>query len=323
MPTKGSKKQRDLSLSILDALQDCVCLSDQNGSIVYINKAFQEFAAKNGISLSERLQDLKCLDISNSASINNKKGSSERSILLQSILDGSIDSFSLDYPCHLNGQELWLSVTFKAFPQDEGERFVLVCLKDNTDIKKTISDLRNSEKLWRSALEGSGDGVWDWNVVTNKVFFSTQWKSMLGYQGDEIGDSLDEWLNRVHRDDIDDTFMRLQRHLRGQSNFYVSEHRLLCKDGTYKWILDRGRIIERQPDGTPLRVVGLQTDISKQKSTEASLRENESLLAEAQRIARFGCWDRNIQKNTLFWSDEIYNIFGLPPQAFKATYEAF
>ncbi len=116
--------------------------------------------------------------------------------------------------------------------------------------------MRESERRWQFALEGAGDGVWDWNAQTNNVFFSRQWKAMLGYGDDEIGDSLDEWDKRVHPDDRDRCYEDLEKHFRGETSEYRNEHRLLCKDGTYKWILDRGKVVERTEDEKPLRVIG-------------------------------------------------------------------
>lgn len=122
--------------------------------------------------------------------------------------------------------------------------------------------LHASEQRWLFALEGNGDGVWDWDIVTNKVFFSPRWKAMLGYDVDEIGEHVDEWTSRVHPADLDVTLVALQRHLRGDSREYASEHRLRCKDGSYKWILDRGKVLARSADGSPLRMVGTHTDIT-------------------------------------------------------------
>jgi PAS domain S-box-containing protein len=144
------------------------------------------------------------------------------------------------------------------------------------DIEKAIAKLEENEARWKFALEGSGDGVWDWNAVTNQVFFSKQWKTMLGYDENEIGDTLDEWDLRVHPDDKSTVMADIHAHLRGETTVYQNEHRVLCKDGSYKWILDRGKIIERTEDGKPLRIIGTHADISERKKAEA---ERESLIA--------------------------------------------
>ncbi len=135
--------------------------------------------------------------------------------------------------------------------------------------------LRESENRWQYALEGNQDGVWDWNAETNEVFFSRRWKEMLGYTEDEIGNSLNEWDKRVHPDDKAEVYEALNRHFRGETEQYISEHRVQCKDGTYKWVLDRGQVFNKNAEGRPLRVIGTHTDITERKCMEKALRESE------------------------------------------------
>jgi PAS domain S-box-containing protein len=142
---------------------------------------------------------------------------------------------------------------------------------DITSRKEMEKALRESEARWNFALEGSGDGVWDWNALTDEVFFSKQWKEMFGYSDGEIGNTLSEWDKRVHPDDKAQCYADLEKHFTGITEIYMNEHRVLCKDGSYKWIFDRGKVVNWQPDGRPLRVIGTHTDISGRKKTEQSL----------------------------------------------------
>ncbi|TGL47105.1 response regulator [Leptospira meyeri] len=151
--------------------------------------------------------------------------------------------------------------------------------------KATEEALRASESRWQFALEGSGDGIWDWNSQTNKVFFSNQWKNMLGYSEDEIGTDISEWESRVHPEDKPNYFSDLDKHFEGKTSVYVNEHRMLCKNGTYKWILDRGKVIEWTEDGKPLRMIGTHTDITERKLLENALivaRENAEKASQAK-----------------------------------------
>lgn len=149
-------------------------------------------------------------------------------------------------------------------------------LLDQTSHVLSEQALRESELRWQFAIEGAGDGLWDWNAKTNKVFFSRQWKAMLGYEEHEIGDSLDEWDSRLHPEDKDQCYHDLNRHFRGETDHYLNEHRVRCKDGSYKWILDRGKAIKWDMAGAPLRVIGTHTDISSRKQAEAALRKAET-----------------------------------------------
>jgi len=139
--------------------------------------------------------------------------------------------------------------------------------------------LRESEARWQFALEGAGDGVWDWNAQTNQVYFSRQWKAMLGFGEHEIENTFAEWDTRIHPEDHDYVYGEIHKHLAGETSLYISEHRLQCKDGTYKWILDRGQVIERTQDGKPLRVIGTHSDITARKHAES---EREALIAELE-----------------------------------------
>jgi PAS domain S-box-containing protein len=131
--------------------------------------------------------------------------------------------------------------------------------------------LRAGEELWKFALEAAGDGAWDWNCLTNQVFFSPQWKAMLGYAEEEIGNSLDEWDKRLHPGDRKQCYEDIERHIHGKTGFYANEHRILCKGGGYKWILARGKVIQWTEDERPVRFIGTHTDLTDRKQMEAEL----------------------------------------------------
>ncbi|MBF0367509.1 MAG: CHASE domain-containing protein [Oligoflexia bacterium] len=148
-------------------------------------------------------------------------------------------------------------------------------------------DLKESELRWQFALEGPGDGLWDWNLESNKIFFSKQWKVMLGYTEQEIGDTLQEWDKRIHPDDKERCYKDLEKHFREEVPFYTNEHRLLCKDNSYKWILDRGKVLQWGVDPhsdskakKPLRMIGVHTDISERKRNEEKVMQ---LVERSQR----------------------------------------
>ncbi len=158
---------------------------------------------------------------------------------------------------------------------DEGQPALQTLVRDITARKQAEAALRQSEARWQFALEGSGDGVWDWNVQTNQVYFSRQWKAMLGYAPYEIGDTLDEQLSRIHPEDVAGYQRDLDTYLSGGTPVYRNEHRLLCKNGTYKWILDQGAIVQWTDEGSPLRMIGTHHDIDQRKRAEEALRASE------------------------------------------------
>jgi PAS domain S-box-containing protein len=169
--------------------------------------------------------------------------------------------------------------------QSENKEKLLRDLQNQVaDLKRLVSNLTevatlspNRELSWIYAMEGNRDGVWDWNAITNEVFFSKRWKEMLGFNDDEISNHLSEWDKRIHPDDRDAVYADLNAHLNGETPYYENEHRLLCKDGSYKWIHDRGKIMSWTEDGKPLRIVGTHSDITIRKEAEF---ENQRLMKE-------------------------------------------
>lgn len=152
----------------------------------------------------------------------------------------------------------------------------------NQRLRQQMTEQGQALQRWQLALEGARDGLWDWNAETNEVFFSHQWKAMLGYADHEISNHLDEWDSRVHPYDKSQCYADLNRHLLGETPIYHNEHRMRCKDGSYKWILDRGQVVERTAEGKPLRVIGTHTDISDRKRAEMQRQQMEIILRQSE-----------------------------------------
>lgn len=138
--------------------------------------------------------------------------------------------------------------------------------------KQAEEALKKSEELWQFALEGAGDGVWDWDMVTNQTYFSRYWKAMIGYEEYEFENTFECWSRHLHPEDLSRTQQTLLDYMAGKVAVYRVEFRMRCKDGSWKWILARGKIVERSADGHPLRMIGTHSDISVRKQAEEELR---------------------------------------------------
>jgi len=139
--------------------------------------------------------------------------------------------------------------------------------------------LAESRERWELAVAGTNDGIWDWNIRSGEVFFSGRWTSMLGYAESDIGGRIEEWSGLLHPEDIERVLAEVDRHLRGETEFFLCPQRLRCKDGGYKWILARGRALF-DAAGKPLRMSGSHTDITEQRAAEAHIVDrNEQLNA--------------------------------------------
>jgi diguanylate cyclase (GGDEF)-like protein/PAS domain S-box-containing protein len=130
--------------------------------------------------------------------------------------------------------------------------------------KQAVEGLRESEERYALAVRGANDGLWDWNLGTNEVYWSPRWKAMLGYDESGIGASPDEWLTRVHHEDADRVKDSLAAHLADGSSFYESEHRIRHRNGTFRWVLCRGAAV-RDDKGSVTRLAGSLTDITEAK----------------------------------------------------------
>lgn len=164
-------------------------------------------------------------------------------------------------------------------------------ITDITDQEKTNLRLRESEERWAFAIEGSGDGVWDWDLLTGKIVFSKRYKEILGFPEEANWDSLGDWKDRVNPEDMGRAMIALESYLDGKLPAYAVEYRMLCGDGGWKWMLARGMVVARAQDGMPMRMIGTHTDITERKRMERQLHELASHLQtvreeEKARIAR-------------------------------------
>ncbi|MBE8985864.1 GAF domain-containing protein [Nostoc sp. LEGE 12450] len=160
----------------------------------------------------------------------------------------------------------WLQV--HAYPAKDG---LSIYFQDITERRRTAEALRESEERWQLALHGNNDGIWDWNLKTNEVFFSTRWKEMLGYKDHEVSNGWDEWKKLIHPDERDWVLQAFQDHFAKKTPFYVCEYRVQCQDGSYKWILDRGQALW-DALGDIVRMVGSYTDITDRKRADEELK---------------------------------------------------
>ena len=178
----------------------------------------------------------------------------------------------------------------------------------------------HKERLRRGQLYAN-IGTWEWNLQTNELFWTERIAPLFGYAEGELETSYDNFISAVHPDDRLKVVEAVQACI-NQGVAYEIEHRVLWPDGSVRWLQERGAVL-RDPDGTPLRMLGVVQDIDARKRAELALIEREQQLHEAQRLARIGNWDAHFGAQTLFWSDEIYRIFGHQPGAFTPTFDSF
>ena len=145
---------------------------------------------------------------------------------------------------------------------------VLARIQTHLSHKWAITDLKESEERYSVAVRGANDGIWDWNVGTDEVYWSPRWKALLGHEDHEIGKHPDEWLSRIHHEDVDRVKESLSTYLGSGHGHFESEHRLLHRDGTFRWMRCRGAAVT-DGSGCITRLAGSLSDITDAKLADA------------------------------------------------------
>lgn len=160
---------------------------------------------------------------------------------------------------------------------------VLYIIRDISERKRNERVLEKSEERLEFVLQGAQLGYWDWDLKTNRVLRNEQWANMLGYSLAEIEETFEQGVTLQHPDDREVSWKSIQDHLEGRTDSYRITYRLKKKDGSFKWILDTGRIMERDEKGNPLRLCGTHTDIDEQKKADEKI---QHLLAEKEIVLK-------------------------------------
>ncbi|MBI5717381.1 MAG: PAS domain-containing protein [Burkholderiales bacterium] len=210
-------------------------------------------------------------------------------------LPGMLRGEDLHYETRIvaaDGSERWVEVHSRPAPPEDasGTQVRVGVLLDITQRKRAELALQAQAEVWKRAIEASGDGVWDWNLAEGTGLLSPQCKALYGFAPDELPDTPGAIDARTHPDDKAAMLAAREAHFSGRAERYINEHRVLCKDGSWKWILTRGLVISRDAEGRPLRVVGTHTDITPAKQAEALRVERDRAaaadLAKSQFLSR-------------------------------------
>ncbi len=196
-------------------------------------------------------------------------------------------------------------------------------------VREQARALRDSEERLILVLEGSGDGFWDWDVRSGRFARSERWAAMLGYTLAEIPPTLEGGTQLVHPADRSSHDGWRSRVHAGDGGSYTIEYRMQSKSGEWRWILDRGKVVARAPDGSAQRIAGTHTDITERKRTEQALLESRELLArsahlleQTQAVAHIGGWEYDLATHDLYWSDETHRIHETTPGEFRPTLDS-
>lgn len=174
---------------------------------------------------------------------------------------------------------------------------------------RPVQELADSRRRYKSVLEGTNVGTWEWNVQTGETMFNERWADIVGYTLEELAPiSIETRMNLAHPDDLEESGKRLTACFEKKSEFYEFEARMKHKDGHWVWVHDRGKVMVWTDDGKPLWMYGTHQDISKRKKAEEESKRTSILLEAAQRMAKMGAWELDLATGKTFWTDEVYHI---------------
>ena len=189
---------------------------------------------------------------------------------------------------------------------------VLEALRSSAALEARCAAL--TEENWRlgSTLDGTQFGTWEWNVQTGETRFNEAWAEFIGYRLEELQPtSIDTWTQHTHPDDLARSGAALEAHFSGQAAYYECEARMQHRDGSWVWVLDRGRVRTWTADGQPEWMYGVHQLITERKQREQALRDSEGRLARVSEVAGIGGWELDCATGQLQWSDMTYRIHGL------------
>jgi len=264
--------------TVMDATtQVAIIETDLIGNIVKFNKGAEnllgysqkDIIGKKTISFLHDNNEIR--QLANTLEFENTDALNEFEILTYNANKGILDSQECTYIRNDKSKFPVQLITTCVTTQSGKLIGYLFIATDISKLKSIESELGESEQRLHFALEGSGDGVWDWDIPNGRQYMSAQAKKMLGFEPEESLIDVEEWDNRIHPEEREKSQKALEDYFNNIAPVYYIEKRVLCKDGSYKWILDRGKIIEWDSLGEPLRMIGTQSNISERKEMENSL----------------------------------------------------
>ncbi|WP_343695371.1 PAS domain-containing protein [Flavobacterium sp.] len=207
----------------------------------------------------------------------------DRELFFQSLVNArkEIKPWQLEFRAVLPKKGLrWFKVSARTELSADGRVSFFGHISDITELKDKEEKLRISEERFQFALDASTVGIWDWDMVTNNVFYSSLSLKILELESADIFDDPERWDKIVHPDDLPKYYSDIREHFDNKIPYYENYHRVMTSSGNYKWILDRGKVIKRDENGKPLRVIGTHTDISAQKEKELELLKTMKLYSD-------------------------------------------
>lgn len=264
--------------NIFETNMDGIIVGDEQGVFVKVNHALEKITGYSekeliGMHSQDLVEDEKQL---------------HGAIIIESLKKGEIRNLELSWR-RKDGSLCPLEFNVKLLKDDSGNVTGSVgSVRDISERKKAESDLKESEERLNLSFEATNDGLWDWRLLTNEVFFSPRYYTMLGYDPYELPAVFETWQNLVHPEDVEHAMQKIADHIAQRSLLYEQEFRMKTKSGEFRWILARGKIVEQGADGEPVRMLGIHTDITERKKIEHEKQQLLEQLRQTQKMEEIG-----------------------------------
>lgn len=308
---RQAEKEREQFYSFFQTSADLMCIADPNGSFIKTNPTFTEVL---GYSESELISK-PYIDFVHP---DDKQATLDQ--IAKQLLVGFTYNFENRYICK-DGSVKWLSWRV-SYSKDDGIAFATA--RDITDKKRIVDELRENEERINLAMQAGNMGLFDLHVKTGETVVNSGYALMLGYDPEGFHVNIETWIERMHPDDREPVVAVYKDYLRGDIPHYKVEFRQKTRDGSWKWIQSSGKIMERDDDGTPLRMLGVHVDISERKQTEEELRIREEQIRVIFDTSQAGIIMVEAQGTIKFANNRMAEMFGMPlEQLLGSSYSEF
>tara|TARA_B100000809_G_scaffold146995_1_gene144519 strand:- start:7176 stop:9446 length:2271 start_codon:yes stop_codon:yes gene_type:complete len=307
-------KQHSLLNALMESIPDLIFYKDLDGVYVDCNNAFEKFINKDKLDIIGKT-DFDIFEDHDLAKFFREKD--------ELMLSSGRFLRNEEWVVYPDGKKVLLDTLKTPYLCNDNKPLGLIGIsRDITDIKAIeVSLVKNKERL-DLAIKGANDGIWDWDLVTNDIYFSPRWKSIIGYEDNEIVNSTESFFALLHPDDRDQVQYCITNYLEGKLEKYEIEIRMLSKKEGYKTILARGNTILNSKN-VAVRMIGTHVDITVRIENEKKIKRQTVLLDEIQKVTGLGVWQKDMVLNETIWSDQMYVIFGVEKEGFNVSFDSY
>ena len=305
------EQEHSLNTSLIDSLPGSYLMADASGSILRWNPNFEQtFRLPGNTPRRAQWTDIFLV---------------EERALAEEALTASADFSTHGFRAHATRRDGSRGYYFCQCTQLEvdGARRALVLLFDITDTEIVQAQLQHERSRLDTIISAANLGTWDWNLISDEVTYNKTWADIAGVRLQEIQGSVDAWERAVLPEDLPAAMAAVEAHCQGETSMYEAEFRMRRGDGAIIWAIDRGRVVEWNEKGQPLRLMGVLQEITKSKEAEIELVRSKNQLELVVRETRLGTWDWNPITNDILFNDTFFSMLGYAPGEIESSLDGW